>query len=124
MRHSQVNKMKLFLLASLFIISSLPATAAQKLSLHYQKHYACTLIFSGESIRSQDLYTAINARSGAMTLQRAGSQVYYAKKVSADTWLEINPDPSLAAEFIRVGSDGTLDTYQANTKVSTCIEVE
>jgi hypothetical protein len=59
-----------------------------------------------------------------MTLQRTGAQVYYAKKVAADTWKEINPDPNFAAEFIRVGRDGTLDTYQAETKVSACIEVE
>ncbi|AIR06601.1 MULTISPECIES: hypothetical protein [Cedecea] len=116
--------MKLTSLASLLILTTIPVTAAPGINFPYQKHYACTWLLTGTPQPAPDLYTAVNARSGAMTLQRAGSQVYYAKKIDNGIWQELNPEPNQAEEYIRVSPDGMLDTYQANIQMSTCIEVE
>ncbi|EKF2848407.1 hypothetical protein OYT40_002158 [Escherichia coli] len=116
--------MKLPFLALTLLVAAIPAQAAQGITFPYQKHYACTWVFTGTPQEAPDLYTAVNARSGAMTLQRVGAQVYYAKKVTDDIWQEINPMPNQDAEDIRVRSDGMLETYQGNTKISSCIEVE
>ncbi|WP_422793500.1 hypothetical protein [Rouxiella sp. Mn2063] len=82
------------------------------------------MLLTGTPQQAPDLYAAVNARSGAMTLQRAGAEVYYAKKIADDIWQEINPEPNQAVEYIRVTTDGMLDTYKANIHISTCIEVE
>ena len=117
--------MKRFPLISLVLLSAAgTAQAAQGISFPYRKHYACTWIVTGTPQQAPDLYTAVNPNSGAMSLQRPGAQVYYAKKITDDIWEEINPTPGQDAEDIRVRTDGVLDTYQGNTKISTCIEVE
>lgn len=116
--------MKRFSLMALILLASSASAATEGINFKYQKHYSCTWLFTGTPQQAPDLYTAVNANSGAMSLQRPGAEVYYAKKITDDIWEEINPTPGQDAEDIRVRTDGVLDTYQGSMKISSCIEVE
>lgn len=116
--------MKQLFAVALVLLAGSASAATEGVNFKHQKHYTCTWLFTGTATQAPDLFTAVNPNSGAMTLQRMGAQVYYAKKVTEGIWEEINPTPGQDAEDIRVRNDGVLDTYQGNTKISECIEVE
>jgi len=101
------------------------AKSAPGVTIQYQKHYACSWVYSGTQA-APDMYIGINPTSGALSAQRAGYEPFYARPTgNKGEWLEINPEPAdNAPQLITLNATGTLRTFQGDILMSQCIEVD
>ena len=60
--------MKRFSLIALVLLTGSAFAATEGINFKYQKHYSCTWLFTGTPQQAPDLYTAVNANSGAIDL--------------------------------------------------------
>lgn len=117
-------KMKKIMLLVL-MATAYTANAAPGITIHYQKHYACSWVFNGTQA-APDMYIGINPTSGALSAQRQGYEAFYAKPTGNENeWLEINPQPAdNSPQLITIDDNGNLKMYQGGNLMSECMEVE